>query len=259
MRLFTTLIGLLASAGAAFAQTAPLEVSFSTADDGTIVGARLGGSSSASQLSLKSETIRSLSRLSDLRRLSASATSIDDTTVVHLTNLRQLEGLVLSFTNVTDASFKTLATMPNLKSLRLEGCKVTDEHFEDLTKLTNLSNLYLAKTKITDKALSSISKFKNLVLLDLSDCEISDAGLASMGKLPQIQHLWLSKTIRNGKDDKSRLTDRSVKYLSSLNTLVDLQIADSQLTQDGLSRLASALPKTEIDTKSSGVTYVNAK
>ena len=63
------------------------------------------------------------------------------------------------------------------------------------------------------------------------------------------------RRIRHGDDDRSDLTDKSVEYLISLDTLTDLRISDSQLTAYGLERLQAGLPKTTINTVRSGVTY----
>ena len=91
--------------------------------------------------------------------------------------------------------------------------------------MPQLAMLYLGRTKITDLGLKHIKQLEHLNLLQLSDCQITDQGLASLGHLPRIQHLWLSKTIRNVEDDRSDFTDRCVDYLISLDTLVNLQIA----------------------------------
>jgi hypothetical protein len=148
-----------------------------------------------------------------------------------------------------------MASLKELVSVRLEGCDVKDEHLVALGDIPQLAMLYLGRTKITDLGLKHIKQLENLNLLQLSDCQITDQGLASLGHLPRIQHLWLSKTIRNGDDDRSDLTDRSIDYLISLDTLVDLQIADSQLTESGLQRLREGLPKAKVRTQRTGITY----
>jgi hypothetical protein len=40
--------------------------------------------------------------------------------------------------------------------------------------------------------------------------------------------------------------------------LSELRIADSKLTEQGLSRLRRALPKTEINTTRTGISYLSA-
>jgi hypothetical protein len=158
---------------------------------------------------------------------------------------------------VTGDSLRTLSSLKKLVSIRLEGCDGRDEHLVPLAEMPQLAVLYLGRTGVTDDGLKRLCKLKKLNLLQLSDCAITDAGLASLGDLPVIQHLWLSKTIRYGDDDRSDLTDNCVDYVTTLDTLIDLRIADSQLTEHGLKRLRDCLPDAKVSTERTGITYLN--
>lgn len=228
-------------------------------DVGAIVGVRLIGKSNRERLTLKPETIESLSRLADLESLSLWGTTVGDYELRKLTSLKQLRTIDLSFTDVTGTSLKTLSAFKNLVSVRLDSCDVTDQHLAELESMPQLAMLYLRNTKVTDRGLKHIRFLDQLLLLELSDCKISDAGLKSLGELTKIQHLWLSKTIRHGENDRSDLTDNCVDYLSTLKSLLDLRIADSRITEPALEKLRKALPNAKIDTTRTGVTYLSPK
>lgn len=228
-------------------------------DEGAIVGIRLTGKSNRERLTLSTETIDSLSQLTELESLSLWGTTVGDDDLRKLKSLKQLRTIDLSFTDVTGASLQTLSALENLVSVRFDSCDVTDQHLAELESMPQLAMLYLRATKVTDRGLKHLRFLDQLLLLELSDCKISDAGLISLGDLPVIQHLWLSKTIRHGTDDRSDLTDNCVDYLSTLDSLLDLRIADSRITEPALEQLRRALPNTTINTTRTGVTYLSSK
>jgi hypothetical protein len=227
--------------------------------DGKITAVRLTGPSSADKAKIAAETLKEIASIPTLESLYLDFTDVSDEALKPVKQLKSLKVLDLSYTNVTGNSIRELASFRSLLSLRLEGCEVNDEHLEALSEMPQLANLYLGRTQVADKGLRHIAKLSELVLLDLSDTSITDDGLQSLGHFKQLQHLWLSKTIRHGENDRSRLTDASVPYLSSLTTLVDLRIADSRLTEHGLTQLRRALSKTNINTTRTGITYISAK
>lgn len=227
--------------------------------EGTAISASFTGKSNVERLKLAPGTLDAIAQLQNLQSVSLWGTNVSDADITRLLPLKHLLSIDLSYTNVTGDVLPTLSQMPELVMINLEGCEVADKHLERLSEFDRLNTLRLAKTHVTDKGLRHIRGLDNLTHLDLSSCEISDEGLRSMGHLPAIQHLWLSKTIRYGLDDKSDLTDACVDYIASLTTLIDLQIADSRLTEAGLNRLEEALPNTKIRTESNGILYIDRK
>lgn len=225
--------------------------------NGKVTGVRITGESSRDRLALTPEAIEALAKLKSLEFLSLWGTTVRDNDIKRLTGLANLRMIDLTFTDVTGESLRTLSSLKKLVSVRLEGCDVKNEHLAPLAEMPQLAMLYLGRTNVTDAGLKHIRGLRNLNLLQLSDCAITDAGLASLGDLQVIQHLWLSKTIRYGDDDRSDLTDNCVDYLISLDTLIDLRIADSQLTKRGLKRLRNGLPKAKVSTERTGITYLN--
>lgn len=226
---------------------------------GNVISVHLVGASIQKRLEIDQATIDAISRFKHLERLKLWGTTVDDAVIERLSGLRKLRGIDLAHSDVTGESLQTLSSLPNITSIRLEGCDVSDEHLAPLEEMPQVTMLYLGRTKVTDEGLKHLRNLKRLNLLQLSDCNITDDGLMSLGEMPKIQHLWLSKTIRSGEDDRSRLTDRCIAYLLSLDTLSDLTVGDSKMTEAGIATLRAGLPKTKIRVHRTGVTYLSAK
>lgn len=256
MRLLMSLLLVVLIANAGIGQS---QIRIERNAEGKAVHASFTGKSNLDRLALTPRTLDAIAQLAGLQSVSLWGTSVSDAEVARLLPLKHLVSIDLSYTNVSGEVLKSLSQMPKLVVINLEGCDVVDQHLASLSKFDQLISLRLAKTQITDRGLRYIRGLKNLNHLDLSSCEISDVGLRSMGDLPALQHLWLSKTVRYGMNDKSELTDSCVDYIASLTTLIDLQIADSQLTESGMKRLRAALPKTKISTESRGTLYIDRK
>lgn len=228
-------------------------------DQGSAISASFTGKSNLDRLELTPRTLDAIAQLTELQSVSLWGTNVSDSEISRLLPLKNLSSIDLSYTNVSGDVLTTLSKIPELAEINLEGCDVDDKHLEQLTGFERLITLRLAKTHVTDEGLRHIEKLKNLIHLDLSACEISDEGLRSLGHMPNIRHLWLSKTIRYGQDDRSDLTDGCVDFLTSLTTLIDLQIASSQISDEGVKRLKIALPDARIDTEPNGVVYLDQK
>ena len=254
-------IACLIHASACFAQESkfPRDAQVTRDDNGSIVQVNLVGKSNRDLLTVTPEMIQALSQLNELRSLSLWGTTIDDDDLRQLVTLKRLRSIDLSFTQVSGQAIRILSPLKELVSLRFDSCNVTDDHLADLKLMPQLAMLYLRNSKVTDRGLKEIRNLDQVVLLELSDCRVTDQGLISLGKFPVIQHLWLSKTIRHGENDRSDFTDDCVGYLSSLESLRDLQIADSRITDASLGKLRMALPNTKIYTERTGVTYLSSK
>ena len=226
---------------------------------GNVISVHIASESSRKRLEIDKMTLDSISGFDHLERLKLWGTSVDDAAIQRFRGLRKLRGINLAHTDVTGECLRTLSLLPNITSIRMEACDVSDEQLAPLEEMPQVRMLYLGRTKVTDEGLKHLRNLKQLNLLQLSDCDVTDNGLMSLGELPKIQHLWLSKTIRYGRDDRSALTDRCIEYLLSLDTLLDLRIGDSKITEAGITRLRAGLPKTKISVHRTGVTYLSAE
>ena len=225
--------------------------------DAKIIGVRIVGDSNLQPRIVSPETIRELSKLAHFESLSFWGTTVDDDDLVQLKPLENLRSIDLSFSQVTGKSIEVLSTHKKLALVNLTSCHVTDDHLAALSKMPQIAMLHLGRTNVTDNGLKHLDHLEQIVLLDLENCEISDTGLKSIGDLPVIQSLWLSKTVRHGNGDRSALTDNCVEYLATLNSLLDLRIADSQITDAKLKELRTSLPNTKVSTERTGITYTN--
>ena len=224
-------------------------------DDG-MVSLRLNGSS-AKRVEVTPKMIDDILAVDKVVSLSLFGTSTTDADLKKLVALKNLHSLDLSYTSVTDSSAPNIAQLKNLRVLKLEGTEITDVMLETAAKLPGISMLHLAKTKVSDRGLKYLKNHKTLNVLDLSSCNITDAGLRTIGKPPILQHLWLAKTLRYGEDDKSNLTDACIDYLLTLDTLIDLDVADSRISESGIERLRDGLKKCKVSTASHGAVYIS--
>jgi len=227
--------------------------------NGNITSLHLTGKSDLDRVTITSEQIEMIAKLEDLNTLSLDFTTVDDDDIRKLSSLKKLQLISLNYTGVTGESLESLSLLKNLFHVSLVACDVQNEHLAALIKMPSVGELRLRLTKVTDAGLKHLRERKKLYLLHLDDCQITDAGLASLGDLPDIRSLSLSKTIRYSDDKQSALTDKCVDYLISLETLRDLTISDSQLTEEGLQRLRDGLPKAKVSTESFGITYRDRK
>lgn len=234
----------------------PEAAEFERNAEGQITSLVISADSTSNPIELSDRTISAIAELRELQSLSLWGTTVTDDDIEKFAELENLLLIDLSFTKVTGECLSTLAKLDKLVSVRLEACDVKDAHLAVLEEMPQLAMLYLRRTKVTDIGIRHLKDSESLNLLQLSDCAITDDGLAALGDLPNIQHLWLSKTMRYGKDDRSLLTDECVDYLLTLETLIDLQIADSQLTEKGIERLKKGLPKAKVSTDRIGATYL---
>ncbi|MFN6161035.1 MAG: hypothetical protein ACK6DC_08565 [Planctomycetota bacterium] len=224
-------------------------------NDGKAVSLRLNGGS-GKRVEVTPKIIDDILAFDEVVSLSLFGTSTTDADFKRLAALPNIRSLDLSYTSVTDSSAESIAQLKNLRVLKLEGTAATDAMLATVAKLPEISNLHLAKTKISDRGLKYLKDHKTLIVLDLSSCNITDAGLEAIGKPPILQHLWLAKTVRYGEDDKSNLTDACLDYLLKLDTLIDLDVADSRISESGLARLRDGLKKCKVSTSSHGAVYI---
>lgn len=86
-----------------------------------------------------------------------NAGKLDDglKTIGRLTNLRRL---TLNNNDITDKNINELLNLPNLEYLNLYNTKLSDSGVETLLKLKKLKQLYVGKTNITQEVMDSLGK-----------------------------------------------------------------------------------------------------
>ena len=161
--------------------------------------------------------------------------------------------------------------MPTLFALRhfdaLSAGKLTDDELAWVPQAGTLEELNLNNcTGITDRALDYISKSRTLLTLGLSETEVDDRGLERLEQIPTIDDLDISCT-RINKDGLARLAtfralralcvggaaidDKTIPILAKLQSLVNLVLWKSRITESGTSGCGNCFRKRIFKTRKS--------
>lgn len=170
----------------------------------------------------------------------------------HLTSLRSLD-LSDCSSGITDTGLEAIASRLSLLT-RLELChlcRISDRGVNALSGLTLLQQLHLREcADITDEGFGCLARsLSMLTRLELGQCEITDVGVcASAEGLSALKHFDLS-FCRNLSDVgveslvllrnlstlglvHCQITDSSVRGLTALEHLTDLDISGTAVTQE---------------------------
>ena len=218
-------------------------------------------------------------RKKELKSLALFGTSVTDQGILSLSGRTDLETLHISSKIIGNAVMRCAQTLPNLKELLLSGVPcVNDQGLEMIQDVTNLRGLYLEKTSITDCGLLFLKKLKNLWSLVLKKTKISDNGFEIFEHLPKISLVEASYTVVSGSglryfagkkrldlylsssclcDENfclgisgldgistldlcyNKISDRSIALLSGLESLSDLRLSGTQVTEKVLDIILS--------------------
>jgi hypothetical protein len=167
-----------------------------------------------------------------------------DSDIKHFKHLRNLENLTfnqgsLSGTN-SPTKFEFLSKLSKLESLSLTDSKFGDQDARFLADKVNLNTLFLYRSAIGDDGLAHFQNLKNLQMLGLSGTKVTDRGMAHIGNLPKLVYLALSDTT---------VSDQSIETLITMDSLQDVELYRTNVTQDGIRRLRDALPQCMINGK----------
>lgn len=108
--------------------------------------------------------------------------------------------------------------------------EISDMH--ELAKLAQFERLTSATfhaTGLNDVGLTYVCRVATLENLDLQQTCISNEGLRALAQLPRLQHLRLK--------ENAQLTNGCIPHLLELRQLIDLQIHETSIDQQGLARL----------------------
>lgn len=211
--------------------------------------------------------------LRTLRRLKLQETKISDEGLAHIAGLTSLEELRLSQADITNEGLKHLAGMKSLRLLDLSwGRKIRNDGLAHLKGLSTLETLDLANTSIDGNGLAHLQALKNLRTLYLNHARIGDAGLEHLAEIKSLETLSLASTrVTSGglvhlrelpnlrwlslravllcgrtKDGRAKPSDPAIPGLKALTTLIYLDLASTNITEDRREEVQSALPKTKI-------------
>jgi len=168
------------------------------------------------------DTIKLIARNNVIRIINLS--KCKHITSTSLTELKHLNvGIFSKCQGLTDHAF---VMFNNLTKLNISNCKnITDSGINLICNNRNLEELILSSCKqITNEAFISIKKLKKLKILNIDYCHnITDTGILQL------------HTIENISLVGCKITDESIKHLSTITTITSLNIyGQSTLTLESL-------------------------
>ena len=226
----------------------------------------------------------SLTRLSDqgLRALKSApaieelnlyfAEQITDEGASVVRNWKHLKKLNLHGTKITDSTLEVLAGVPTLEWLDIGSAQITDTGLEHLSALTNLKWLAMGGNKLTDASLQFLRQMPQLEYLDIGGQQrtdsglwsltLTDAGMQSIAAVTELRELRmegrgvtsrgleslarLAKLERLNLQGCKRLRDDAASVLSSMKQLRVLDLKDSSLSEQAVTKIRAALPGCQV-------------
>lgn len=169
-----------------------------------------------------------------LERLNIRGTKISDSGVKFLIELEHLRTLDIGITEIGDPSIELMEDLPGLESLAIGGNRIGEEGIASLKALKRLRHLDLAGAQVTDSGIWAVTVTDlNLDEIGaLSDLESLDIGAPS----PEYVEAVSSGVPRLR--GAIRVTDFGASQLGKLAALRRLDVSRSELTAEGLEKLA---------------------
>ncbi len=127
--------------------------------------------------------------------------------------------------NISDQEFDI-----SIDSLKLYYILDPNE-LKRLKEFKNLTYLGLGSSNIDDKGLKYISESQSIQNINLQCTEITDIGIAYLVQLKSLNILRLKEC--------DYISNYSVQHFNNMENLVDLQIHDTNIDQNGLNNLDS--------------------
>ena len=157
------------------------------------------------------------------------ALSILDLGRVEKNEAGQIISLDLASTWITDADLEPVGKMSSLRKLNLAHTRITDVGIEHLKPLENVVelNLYYAEY-LTDTALAHLRSWKHLEVLNLRGVRLTSAVFEHLAQLTALRSLDIAFT---------EVEDDGFELLSSLTKLENLALGGNRLTGSALSSL----------------------
>lgn len=161
--------------------------------------------------------------------------------------------------NPIGASIRDLAGS-KVQSLSILTSGVSDEDGVGLAELSELVNFSANGNPIGDKTIAAIAGLPRLNLLQNPGTAVTDAAGPDFARMTRLKTLWIDET---GVGDafvahlaglpletlslrKTAITDESLKVLAGIQTLKNVTLTDSAVTDAAVAALQAALPNARI-------------
>jgi hypothetical protein len=125
----------------------------------------------------------------DVKSVDLSDAIVDAELIQTLSRFTEIERLTLDGAKLQPEDYALLSKLSQLRSLSLSRTNVTDTHASRLP--LGLTSLSLKGTPVTDKSMSRLAAISGLVSLDITDTEITPDGLRLLEPLRSLKTLWI--------------------------------------------------------------------
>jgi Leucine-rich repeat (LRR) protein len=183
-----------------------------------------------------------------LRRLNLRGTKITDATLEFLSGVPSLEWLDIGWGQVTDTGLGHLAALTNLRHLAMGGNKLTDTSLQFLRQMPQIEYLDLGgmqrtdsglwSLQLSDEGMRSVEAVTELRELRLAGTAVTGRGLGLIASLPKLERLNLQGC--------RKLRDDAAAALEGFKQLRVLDLKDSSLPAEAVTRIRAALPACQI-------------
>lgn len=193
---------------------------------------------SLQNVSITEEGYRPVANLKRLKEFSLIKAASADGALVALADAKELAKLRIKSTQIRSETWKTLKDrFRNVLSLDLGETKTDDEAIAWIATLPKLEDLNLLRTPITRAGIQSLSA-KRLKKLNVDDCSgMDDSAVDEIAKMKSLEFLHVGKT---------KITDVGLAKLARLESLKDLILNDTQVSDEAVRKLQQSLPMVKI-------------
>lgn len=174
------------------------------------------------------------------------AANVDDGGMKYLEGLDSLISLDMTGTLVEDPGLAALAGK-KLEDLRLRNTLVEGTGLDQLeSSYETLTYLDLNESFASDEGLAKVAPFKNLETLLVWQTAVTNDGLDVLRELPKLKKLTLKAL--------GDVTDAGMEHVAQVTTLADLDLSESGVTNEGLAKLHGLKNLTTLNVANTDVT-----
>lgn len=170
--------------------------------------------------------------LGDFTSLDLSMCAYSSEILLGTLTASKLKELRLDFQNLSLGDFENIARVETLETLWLTGTSVRDEHLGKLQNLA-LSNLAIKNTAISDQGFAYLSKFPSLSRLH-APTTIGDSGVSKLSSSNSLTELDVSF---------SQISDEAAKTLATMAKLEALYLNDTNIQDTAIANLKGSKVK----------------
>jgi Leucine-rich repeat (LRR) protein len=213
--------------------------------------------------------LKDLAGLQSLEHLDASSSPISDEGARNIAAFRKLKVLNVMGAKLTDAGIRDIATLDQLQELTASGMLLNgpakdeprDIALKDLGKLKQLRKLDLSNTQTGDESARAFAGLSQLRVLQVFGTRITDTGLMELARLKQLEELRVGYDISDqgvntlggltelkvlGLFNNTRVTDGSIKSLTTLTSLRELDLNRTKISLKGKSEIRKSIPGIKV-------------